>query len=81
MSIVSRKHIRIHAEEDGWIVYDGGDGKPSMRGTYVNGEKLRFGDGCLLRDGHRIILGPPQRANPFTPLQGSMLLIFHENQQ
>ena len=77
--VVSRKHAQFRFEEDGWVLYDGVGGKPSSYGTYVDGEKLMPGCGCLLRDGQHIVFGPTQRANPSEPLAGSLLFVFHEN--
>lgn len=72
--VVSRLHAQIRQQEGGYLLYDLG----SSAGTYLNGARLN-GEGKLLRDGDRFILGPTQRVDGKRPLDGSLLFVFRQS--
>jgi pSer/pThr/pTyr-binding forkhead associated (FHA) protein len=50
---VSRRHVEVRSADDGWEVRDLG----SRLGTWVNGKKLRAGEGVPLKAGDEVEVG------------------------
>lgn len=77
-NVTSRRHAQIRLETGQFVLYDGNSTESSFAGTYLNGMRLKAGQGVILQTGDRIILGPPQRVDPQKPMEGSLLLIYRE---
>ena len=50
---VSRRHVEVRSADDGWEIVDLG----SRLGTWLNGRKLRVGEGVPLREGDEVEMG------------------------
>lgn len=52
-STVSRRHVEVRSGDDGWEIMDLG----SRLGSWLNGKKLRAGEGVPLREGDEVEMG------------------------
>ena len=50
---VSRRHVEVRSGDEGWEIVDLG----SRLGTWLNGKKLRAGEGAPLREGDEVEMG------------------------
>ncbi len=77
--LVSSQHAYLRCRGDRCHLYDGSpDGKPSLNGTYVNGERIST-DGRLLRDGDIVVLAASDPQNPRPDAPGVAGFVFRAN--
>jgi hypothetical protein len=77
--LVSSQHAYLRCRGERCHLYDGSpDGKPSLNGTYINGERIGT-DGRLLRDGDVVVLAASDPQNPRPDAPGVAGFVFRAN--
>ena len=76
--LISGEHAYLHLKQGRYFIYDGSpDGKPSVNGTFVNGQSVLSG-GYPLEDGDVIILAALDPSDPRQDSPGVAALRFRE---